>query len=116
MLSISDVYLEKIIIYLKSRYKIISIDEAVEIIKNNRIDDKYIVITIDDGYKDNLTIAYPIFRKYDIPFTIYIATSFLTKEMILWWYLFEDILKENKYLEFKFLNIDYKLNKLIRHH
>lgn len=30
-----------------------------------------IVCTFDDGYKNNLTLAYPLFEKYNIPFTVF---------------------------------------------
>jgi len=34
-----------------------------------------IAITFDDGYKDNLLIAAPILKKYNIPFSIFIITN-----------------------------------------
>jgi peptidoglycan/xylan/chitin deacetylase (PgdA/CDA1 family) len=37
-------------------------------------------ITFDDGYKDNLYTAAPILLKYQIPFTIFISTSFVQKK------------------------------------
>jgi len=63
--------------YLKrKRYRIISLSELAEGIKNNRkFPHNTVVITIDDGYKDNFIYAYPILKKYSFPATIFIITS-----------------------------------------
>jgi peptidoglycan/xylan/chitin deacetylase (PgdA/CDA1 family) len=63
--------------YLNNKgYDVISLDELVEGIKNNRrFKHKTVVITIDDGYKDNYNYAYPILKKYDFPATIFIITN-----------------------------------------
>lgn len=38
-------------------------------------------VTFDDGYKDNYTYAYPIFKKYRIPATFFITTGFINKKV-----------------------------------
>lgn len=49
-----------------------------------------VCVTFDDGYRDNIDIAYPILKKYNIPFTIFLTTSFIdsTNKTFLDW---EDI-------------------------
>jgi len=67
--------------YLKNKgYEVISLDELVEGIKNNRkFKHKTVVITIDDGYQDNYIYAYPILEKYNFPTTIFIVANFVDK-------------------------------------
>jgi peptidoglycan/xylan/chitin deacetylase (PgdA/CDA1 family) len=36
-----------------------------------------VVVTIDDGYRDFLEVAYPIFRSFQIPVTVFLTTGFL---------------------------------------
>ena len=36
-------------------------------------------ITFDDGYENNYTLAYPIFKALEIPFTIFTVNSFINK-------------------------------------
>ena len=92
-MKISPEFLEKIILELKDKkYEIISLDRLFQILQNNEKVEKQIVFTLDDGYKDNYEIAYPIFKKYNVPFTIYITTSFPEKSAVLWWYALEDFL------------------------
>ena len=68
--------------YIKNKgYKVISLDELVEGIKNNRtFKRKTVVITIDDGYKDNYTYAYPFLKRYNFPATIFVAANLIGNE------------------------------------
>ncbi len=66
-----------------------------------------IIITFDDGYRDNLTNALPILEKYSAPATIYISTRFIEGESWTWWYDLWKILKStdqikinHEYLQF----------------
>lgn len=36
-----------------------------------------LAITFDDGYSDNLDVALPVLRRYELPATIFVATSYL---------------------------------------
>lgn len=45
---------------------------------------KALCVTIDDGYKDSYTCAYPIFRKYGVPATIFLATGHVDGDLF-WW-------------------------------
>lgn len=96
-------YLEKIIKYfIEKNYEIVSLDTAHEILKGRiKLDKKFVVFTFDDGYIDNYTLAYPIFKKYNIPFTIYITTCFPDKTALLWWYALKELTKKNQLIKFE---------------
>jgi peptidoglycan/xylan/chitin deacetylase (PgdA/CDA1 family) len=60
-------------------------DEAVELIAaGQRIRRDYLVITLDDGYKDNFIYGYPVFRKYDVRPTIYVTAGNVENQTYLW--------------------------------
>lgn len=83
---------------LNKGFTFISLDELYLIVRENRKNlRKLLVITLDDGYKDNLNYAYPIFKKYNIPFTIYLTTSFPENKAFLWWFALEEILLKNDF-------------------
>ena len=43
-----------------------------------------IAITFDDGYLDNYTFAHPILRKYRLPASLFVATSFIGTNLLMW--------------------------------
>lgn len=68
---------------LKNNFNVISLVELNHRLKNKiPFPNKTVVITFDDGYVDNLSIAYPILKKYNLPATIFLATGFLGKKMV----------------------------------
>lgn len=104
-LEITEKYLEEIIQYLqKENYEFISLDELHNRLKDPNLKQKrkFICITFDDGYLDNYTLAYPILKKHNIPFAIYIATDFPDKKALLWWYMVEDLVLKEKEIQFEF--------------
>jgi len=60
----------------KFHYHVISLEEAVKLIREKKkIPPFTVVITFDDGYRDNLEYAFPVLKKYDFPATIFIITD-----------------------------------------
>jgi len=68
--------------YLKRRnYHVISLTELVRGIESNKkFPHNTVVITMDDGYKDNYTCAYPVLKKYGFPATIFIIPGRMKTE------------------------------------
>jgi peptidoglycan/xylan/chitin deacetylase (PgdA/CDA1 family) len=62
---------EKFIKLIKSLKNVIAISDI------NKKDG--VCLTFDDGYKDNLLTAYPILKKENKPFTVFVATDLLGK-------------------------------------
>jgi peptidoglycan/xylan/chitin deacetylase (PgdA/CDA1 family) len=107
-LEVTPEHLEKVIqFFLKRRFQILSLDEMVEQLSAGNRHAKFVVFTFDDGYLDNLIYAYPIFKKYNIPFTIYITTNFPDYKATIWWYPLEEVLKSNPAIKFQFKGVEY---------
>ena len=97
-LEITPRHLEEILKYLKKEgYDFISIDDVPDRIKR-KTKRRFIVVTFDDGYKDNLLHALPVFEKYQVPFTVYVCNDFPDKKVFLWWYILEELLLKKEKL------------------
>ncbi|MBP7216043.1 MAG: polysaccharide deacetylase family protein [Candidatus Omnitrophica bacterium] len=58
------------------KYNVIALEELVRLIKEKRsIPARTLVLTFDDGYKDNYTYAFPILKKYGLPATIFVIIN-----------------------------------------
>jgi len=69
-------FFEQHITYLKNQYEIISIDDLYDCISNGyKIDPKHVILTFDDGYKNNHQVVFPFLDSMDIPFTVFISTG-----------------------------------------
>jgi peptidoglycan/xylan/chitin deacetylase (PgdA/CDA1 family) len=71
--------------YLRRHYHVIALDELVEAYAAGaRLPARTLAITIDDGYRSNYTLAYPLLREYGLPATIFLTTAFLDAVDLQW--------------------------------
>lgn len=61
--------------YLMRHYEIISIDEFNNRYRSNSFTNKEVIITFDDGYKNNLLVVAPILKKNNLPFTVFVSAN-----------------------------------------
>ncbi len=61
---------------LRKHFRPMSLSQAMELLKSGKLPSRTVVVTFDDGYLNNLTVALPILKKYKIPATVFIATAF----------------------------------------
>jgi peptidoglycan/xylan/chitin deacetylase (PgdA/CDA1 family) len=80
----------------------VHVHELPELLRDNSENKRYVCFTLDDGYRNNAEYAAPVFRRYNIPYTIYITSGFAERKAILWWEVIEQVLRENTSLSFDF--------------
>jgi peptidoglycan/xylan/chitin deacetylase (PgdA/CDA1 family) len=97
-LAITPEGLEKWIIYFKqNNYEFWSVDQMHYCLQNKvKPTKKFVVLTIDDGYKDNLVYGLPVIEKHQVPLSIFVTSCFPNQTANYWWYLMENhMLKSN---------------------
>ena len=61
---------------------------------------RFIAFTLDDGYRDNLVHALPVFREFKTPFAVNITNGFADGSQSIWWYFLEEALFAKPQLRF----------------
>lgn len=71
---------------LSRKYELISLDSLAGLLRERKgLPEKAVVITFDDGYRDNYLHAFPILKKYHVPATMFIATGHIGARKMLWY-------------------------------
>ncbi len=64
----------------QNKYKVISLSNAAELLYSRRAaagNEKYVVITFDDGFEDFHRNAFPILKRYGFTATVFLPTDFI---------------------------------------
>jgi peptidoglycan/xylan/chitin deacetylase (PgdA/CDA1 family) len=71
---------ERQLAYLRRHgYRTITVEEWLRVLaeQDGRIDDRVVALTFDDAYRDFITEAWPLLRKYGFSATVYVATDYV---------------------------------------
>jgi len=78
--------LEEYLKVLSKKYRFVSLSDAVEMLQGRKPMQPYsLVLTFDDGYRNNFTHALPVLRRYNAPVTFFVPTGFLNNPRPFWW-------------------------------
>lgn len=96
LLSVTPQFLADTIATVRQEgYDIVSMDEAAARLRTGANGRPFAVFTLDDGYRDNLQHAYPVFKALGVPFTIYVPSAYADGHGLLWWEALERVIADN---------------------
>jgi peptidoglycan/xylan/chitin deacetylase (PgdA/CDA1 family) len=78
--------------FVARHFNCLSLPEAIEQLACGKLPERSLIVTFDDGYLDNLTLALPILRRHAVPATVYIATGMIGTIGLPWWYELEELI------------------------
>lgn len=105
-LAVSQENFEAHLQVLQKSYNVISSDELISQLQQNKIKNKSVALTFDDGLLNNYELARPLLQKYNIPATFFITDSNIGKNKPFWWDELEETILNSEKLPKKFdLNI-----------
>ncbi|MGI6524177.1 MAG: polysaccharide deacetylase family protein [Bdellovibrionota bacterium] len=94
--------------FLAENYNCLAMDDFYHSFLERRVPENAVLITFDDGYRDNLELMLPLLEKYRIPATIFLTISSVEQQRLMWWYEVEGRIKVANELQFFRQGIDYK--------
>lgn len=80
--------------YIRESFNPVRLDALLEtIVAGEPPPQRAVVLTVDDGYKDFIKVAYPLLRRYEVPATVFVVSRFMRGDFWLWFdrlhYIFE---------------------------
>lgn len=99
ILEITPAFLDDVLGCVKARgYDIIPLGEVPGRLRSGK--GRFVALTFDDGYRDNLVHALPVLEKHRAPYTIFVTTGFAERTARLWWSDLEDALDRLDHVRF----------------
>jgi peptidoglycan/xylan/chitin deacetylase (PgdA/CDA1 family) len=96
-LEVSPAFLADTIRLLRAHgIDIVPIDEAHRRLTEGDFARRFAVLTFEHGYRDTLTHALPVLKRYDAPFVVYVPSSFADGDGMLWWLALESAIARNE--------------------
>ena len=72
--------------FLKRHFVLVSLAEIGESLQSGReLPPNALAVTVDDGYRDVLVNAFPVFQAWKIPATVFLISDFLDGKLWPWW-------------------------------
>jgi len=100
-LSITPQFLDMVLVTVRRNgWKPVRLDQLPDLLSRGDNGDRYVVFTLDDGYRNNRSEALPVFRKHEVPFTVFVTSGFMRRSRSIWWMTLEEILRSRRSLTF----------------
>lgn len=80
---------------IQQHFEIVDTTQLTQIVSQKKLKKRYAMVTFDDGYLDNYTLAYPAMRKEAISGVFFLPTSLISGKDIPWWDEMAFILRSN---------------------
>jgi peptidoglycan/xylan/chitin deacetylase (PgdA/CDA1 family) len=106
-LAITPAYLERVLrSFRDAGWDIVSLDEALQRVAAARARRRFVCFTLDDGYRDNLVHAAPIFARHAAPFTVYACSSFHDRSFAPFWCALEHVIRAERQVQWGARRLD----------
>lgn len=80
---------EETILWFKSHYRLISAEQLRDYLYNKKDLRGTCMLSVDDGWKSTYDVIYPIMKKHNIPFTIFVSPEVIKNGYAFWTHSFQ---------------------------
>lgn len=86
VISVSPDIFEEEVKFCKKYFSLINFEQLKNALEGiTKLPSNPLIITFDDGYRDNYVYTFPILKKYDVPATIFLTVDYIGTDRIFWW-------------------------------
>ncbi len=100
-LEVSPEFFDQTLSYIRaSGNEILSLSDALERAGDPTYNGpRFVALSFDDGFRNNLEYALPVLERHKAPFTIFPTTGFIDRTSELWWVALERIVAQSDFIE-----------------
>ena len=93
--------LDAIVTFLRgSQWDIVTMEEALlRLSRDDDSENRFAVLSFDDGYRDTLTRALPILEQHQAPFAVYVPTGAPSRNLQSWWLGLRALFQRNDWID-----------------
>ncbi len=78
-------FLEWQLLQISKGWRVLPLGKYLELsIDDKKAPKNTVILTIDDGYSDFYSVAFPLLKKFDFPATLFVTTDFIDGKIWLW--------------------------------
>jgi peptidoglycan/xylan/chitin deacetylase (PgdA/CDA1 family) len=70
---------------IRARYRPVRLGELAAALEVRRVPRRAVIVTMDDGYADNLSHACPLLERHEVPATIFVTSGYVGSGRQFWW-------------------------------
>lgn len=111
------------LLYLRRHYRLLHLEEALEELyrpntqrQQPRDQRTALVLTFDDGYRDNYTHAFRLARELEVPITIFLVPGYMQSGRCFWWMEAEHLVRHAQVSEVTLEGCTYHLDQAEERH
>lgn len=86
----------------KLGYEAVHLEDLPEAMTGSLEHRRLMAFTLDDGNRDNLVHAAPVFRSHGVPYTVFVTKGFVDRSRSMWWETAEELLRAVDEFRFDF--------------
>jgi len=100
------------LIYFKQHFTVIGMAELEAIRSLEYLNERYLLLTFDDGYCDNYQNAYPLLKKHGLTATFFVTTDYIDRKSnaVPWW---DEVAQLVKSTNKKFIHMPFGSHKKV---
>jgi peptidoglycan/xylan/chitin deacetylase (PgdA/CDA1 family) len=97
---------------LAAHFNVLPLQDLLKLASADDLPPRAVAVTLDDGYRDSYLHAFPVFREFGLPATVFLATGGMEKQALLWHDIVFDAFRRTQAPAVSFCGIEYPLGTL----